>query len=618
MSKVINDENVHKRLEKLNTTHQARKHRQVSMKWLSRGFDPTTVGEENSSWERILPKTDRGTALSTNDPATYLELANHLLSGEPINWQMPRTPLFPTKEQEVNGMLERIVKAYLQQNNRRLYKKGVIRLERAVADSFCRFGMAVVHKKIVKLGSNLPEFFLEPWDPVAVSERMDDYGLTELARSFKTTAQDLMIIGENEGGEGWHFNTLKVLEGDSAIEEMVVSDFYYRWFDTDDTPVVEHAVIGNIGGTERILKSLTIMDDELEIPVELRLANGEAFPGEQLFQTARSILEVNYEIYLQQDKDIKKIEIHRDRALAQKFAETTLTGEPNVSAEELADPTTVTRASYRPGESLDLITNNPFDPTVSLLPDIRAGMIQRGAVPYILQGGLEINLSGFAIFQLQKAALAAVGEVKAVANDFYSDIGKWILDGVRNGGFKEEKITSIIYGSGRATPQLDTFSSSDIPEYTSIQASIDLSQPSDLIERIQMARAANPTGGDIFTPETVYDILFSREIPDAAGEAKAVENSQIRKLPIFRMLKMRRTMIEDARRHELRGEQFEANGLRQSIALLESNIRGGSSGNNPQTNEGEASGIPDTRVSSTDARTNGVDAPTGRPGANQT
>ena len=77
-------------------------------------------------------------------------------------------------------------------------------------------------------------------------------------------------------------------------------------------------------------------------------------------------------------------------------------------------------------------------------------------------------------------------------------------------------------------------------------------------------------------------------------------------------------MIEDVRRHELRGRTFEADALRESVALLESNIRGGSSGNNPQTNEGEASGIPDTRVSSTEARTNGVDAPTGRPGANQT
>ena len=293
--------------------------------------------------------------------------------------------------------------------------------------------------------------------------------------------------------------------------------------------------------------------------------------------------------------------MHRDRALSQKFKEGTHNGEPAANASELADPEVTSVSTYRTGEDgISNIPQNPFDPTVSLLPDMRGQMLQRGAVPYILYGGVEINLSGFAIFQLQRAALASVGETKVMGDDLYSDLGKWILDGVRDGGFENEKITSVVYAQGRETPQLDTFSSSDIPEYTSIVASIELSQPSDLIERINMARAANPSGGDVFTPEMTYDLLFAKEVPDAGGAATALENNRIMQMPIFQMLKARRKMLQDIARHELRGEVFEANALKQNVQLLEQSI--GGQGGNPQTNRPQGSGNIDPRVLSAPAQ----------------
>lgn len=608
MSKIVTDDKVIGRVQKLVTAQASRRLRQRKMKWLSRGIHPESVKDTvESGITSRMPglRTDMGKPLSTNDPGTYLDLAIHLLSGNPINWQMPRTPQTPQDEQERNGMLERIVKAYIRQNDRRLIKKGMPRLERAVADSLTRYGMVVIHKRIVRIGSGNPEFFMEPWDPMSISERTDDFGLTELTRHYVTTPEELLMIADNEPNAGWNVDQLNQMDKDDRIDDIKVSDYYYRYFDSEDNPVVEKAVIYKTSDKEVNLKSLTVEEDEIEIPAELRLANGETFPGEQTWLAARSVLDVNYEIYLQQDSDIKRIEQHRDRALSQKFKEVTHNGEPNARADEMANPATVDIVRYRSGEEgLSNIPQNPFDPTVSLLPDMRGQMLQRGAVPYILYGGVEINLSGFAIFQLQRAALASVGETKVMGDDLYSDLGKWILDGVRDGGFKDEKITSVVYAQGRETPQLDTFNSSDIPEYTSIIASIELSQPSDLIERINMMRAANPSGGDVFTPETAYDLLFAKEIPDAAGEAIALENNRIMQMPIFQMLKARRKMLLDIRRHELRNETFEADALKQNVALLEANISG--QGGNPQTNTPEGSGNTDTRVLSAPTQQQGT------------
>ena len=616
MAIIINSDGVRKRVEILTQKHAARVSRQKDIIALTRGVDPRTVNDATQEWERLRALEDSNIPLRTNDPTSYLDLSNHLLSGQPIEWGLPRYSRISEDVELSYGKAERLIASFFHMNNVRLVKKGKSRFERALTDAANRLGMVCVYKRAVTVNGALT-IIMEPWSPLTVSERTDDYGVAEIARSFKAHPMDLLLLSEQEP-TGWDVEVIGNWLRDD-VEEVNLVEYYTRHFDGAGNGIVQHSVIVSDGGNNNrdsaysgaqivgtqagSVKELSEVEFDT-IPVEIRHFNGEAFPHNADWRQSQSILESNYNIYLLHNDNLKRIEDHRDRQLALKVQENTLGGSPGpADAGDLARNDEIGVFTYRVGEGFNYVNTPGFDPSLSILEQQWPGMIQRGGVPYVLHGGVDVNLSGFAIFQLLNAALASVGETKVVLEDLYSSLGKWVLDTFKSSA--SNSIEGVGFNASANNGEFfhePTLTAGDMPDFTDVRAKINLSQPSDLIERVNIARTANPGGQSLFTTKTMYEELFTDIVHDAAGESLAVEEQNILQLPVMQMLRARARLVELQQQSVAAGNQYDAEAIGAQIQLIEQSIAGTTGGTAPQQNQQQGNPNPDQRVMSTEMR----------------
>ena len=587
----VTQEKLPARLTVLKNKHGDRVARQTAILLMGRGIDPRTAMIQNMSWNLNHNESDPDAPLHTNDPRTYLDIGIHLLSGRPLEWHMPRYSDIPDDVEEEHGKAERTVQSFFGINNKRLRNKQRPRLERQMADSACRMGMVVLYKEKVTFKGKTA-FVIEPWDPTTVYERSDDEGLAEIGRDYVGSLYDLKIIAKREE-EGWDLDKIEALIEDDQ-DEVSLTEYYLR-----EGEKVWHAVMRTDGGKDVFL-SLTLMKDKTEITVVIAAFNGEAFPGEHYYRAVQSILEPNFDAYLFHNDNIKRIEAHRDKVLAAKYVEKTSAARPgSATASDLASSDEVKIFSYRVNEDLTLVQQPQFDPSLAILGTEYPGQIQRGGVPYIFTGAIETNLSGFAIFQLLNAAMSAVSEGKIVLQEMYSDLGQWMLEELKADDTKSGSIEILSKGAAnRDSHMIEDISFNDLPRITAIQNKINLAQPSDLIERMNIAKIANPGGGQMLTLNTIFNELLPDIVPDAQGEANALKDERIMQLPIMMMLDARRQLIEMKAEWVAAGRIQGAAGIQSQIDLIDQSIAGQSQGLNAQTNVGTESQDPnaDPRV----------------------
>lgn len=594
MVKVLDQADVSNRIGMLKKIHESRLSRQRAVLALSRGLDPRTVVWQNMLWSELSLKTGtQDEALRTNDPRTYLDIGTHLLSGRPLDWVMPRFSNIAEDIEEKHGMAERVIQSYFRINNKRLSNKQRPRFERIIADSALRFGMiAVYYTKADMNGDDV--YVMEPWDPMSIAEKSDDWGLSEITRRYQTNIYDLEELADKE--DGWDIREIARRIRDKE-EDFEVAEYYVRTRD-----VVRHTVVTN-EGEFKSLRNLTELDID-EIPVKIGSANGEAFPAEEFWRGAQSILEPNFNQYLLHHDNLKRIEKHRDQTIAFKVQENTLGGRPGpATPTDIADSTEVKVFPYRVTEGFDIKPIPQFDRSMDILAAEFPGQIQRGGLPYIFTGNIDTNLSGFAIFQLLNSALASVNETKVVLEGIYSSLGKWILDDLKGGGVSGKIKVLSSTGEAREQFQFDEISARELPVITDIQAKINLAQPSDLIERINIMRTAMPGSGALISLRTGYDEILPDIVSDSGGEAQAVMDERIMQLPVMQMLKARKGLVEFREEMRAIGNQFSVEATQQQIDLLEQQITGNGNGTNPQTNVATGNNAtPDNRVSSSPTR----------------
>lgn len=577
MAMRVTQDKVSNRVSNLRKTHEDRVSRQRGIIAMGRGIDPRTADYADISWNQASSIDNSNEVLRTNDPRTYLDIGIHLLSGRPLEWIMPRYSNIPDDEEEKHGQSERIVQSFFDINNKRLRNKQRPRFERSVCDSACRMGMVVIYMEKAKLRGETV-FVMEPWDPTTVSERSDDEGLAEISRDYTGSLWDLLGVAQREQkltetGDntliGWDTQSIVELieEGEDEIE---LTEYYIR-----EDGEVYHSVMRRKGDP---LKYLTPMN-RLDIPVMVTSVNGEAFPGEQFWRSAQSILEPNFDQYILQHENLKRIEQHRDRTLAWKVQENTQTGRGgSVDPAVLAKNDEVTVFPFRLNEGFDIKQPPQFDQSMAILGSEYPGQIQRGGVPYIFTGAIETNLSGFAIFQLLNAAMAAVSEAKLVLQSIYADLGQWILEELKNdkAGGKMKILTTS--GIKRESFEVEEITFNNIPDITMIQNRINLAQPSDLIERMNIAKIASPGSGPLLTLKTIFNELLPDIVPDASGEARALKDERILQLPVIQMLDARASLIELKSEFQRRGDLVGAQGIQGQIDQLEQSMSGNQSG----------------------------------------
>ena len=560
----------------LRSSRSERRNRQMLSQVVSRNLDPRDQdGNVTETMEDI--RGNNFPNLRTNDPRTYMDLAIHLLSGRPVGWRIPVTVVDAEEMVRDYGKAERYLGQSFSVNDARLSRKGALRLERSIADSFCRMGMAIIYHEAVQTNDGLT-FIMEPWNPLEVSEELSDDGLIELVRDYKLPIHTAIRVAE--ATDGWDVDSL-IKMAEAGTKSVQLTDWYHM--DGDD---VEYAVLFKGNSVNRIgefLATPTILENKTEIPVKSRLINGEAFPGEAIEFAAQSVLEPNMFQYLYDHDLLNMINMQAKRSLSLQLFERTRGRQPVANAGKLLDPnrgpSITTYGVDEPG--ISTVPINQMDSSIAILESRLQGFLQRGAVPYSLHGNLDIRLSGFAIQQLLEAALAAVGEAQINMRSLFGELGKWVLDETKAGSPGTVQVIGRDTKVSRDGYVTEEFTKVDVPEFTDVTAEIELARPSDLLERINIARQALPGRAAIVPFRNVHEHVLNDIVPDSQAAIDEMEWEEIRAMPPIRLARQLAAMTREERRLRESGDRRQADFLLEQIERLERMIEGqGSAGAN--------------------------------------
>jgi hypothetical protein len=503
---------------------EKRKMTQRTFQTLSRGEDPRSVRDTSKFDDRkgVQPDTKNPLPLRINDPQTFMGFATHILAGNEIRWQMPVKVDIEDIASEQNGMAERFLQSIYRMNNERMWNQARMRLDKANADTALRMGYVAIYHEAIEDEDGI-SFILEPWDPLTVSEKTDKHGLSAVVREINVELDGLIV--EAEATDGWDAEVLRQIQRSSKGQETVdVQEYYEREYVLGGPDIIRHAVL--IKNHKTAVMTLNVMEDTEKIPVFIHKFNGEAFPGERIEKELNSILSNNLEVYLQDHDLMGQLDAHARKSLSDKMQELTARGRAVANPQNMFKPDHHSITTYdaaRGDRGLELVPVNPLDPALLVRGDRLIAMKQKGAVPDVVQGLVDSNLSGFAIQQILEVEVSTVQEVQLVLEYMNSRIGKWILDTFKKSKVRSTRVVGFKPNADKNSEYtFEEFTPADVPEYTDIRAQIDLAQPSDLLERINMMRQAKGGAGPIFTDKTGYERIFPDIIPDPLAEMEAL------------------------------------------------------------------------------------------------
>lgn len=564
--------------------------------------------------------------LAHNDAGTFFTLGLHMLTHRGPRWRAALSDNEREDDEEVRrkGVAERIVQSVWMQNDERLVGAGKQQFDRQLMDPALETGTSIYYRDAYVQNGEVT-FLIEPLDPNQAYYEFDRHGLSRIVYEDRRRIKDLIA----EGGINPKFNLKELNEKEDKDEFARVADYWERTFERvkgDMVPVLRHAIV--IDEEIEYLK-WGIEGDTVEIPYKVHRYNGEAVPGhvtnrhsdntglaliedETMIDNVlgRSILAENEQVYIRKHDFLTSLWKHLQQVLNADTWDVTRGGQPKIDPKKFLDTDQSTHTTYDANErGPEMVRLNPVDSSAQFIwSDIEAGR-QRGSVPDLLHGNLQIQLSGFAISQILESSEASVGTFNVVYKQLLGDLGQWIVDTFKRLATENQIGTQRFVGPVPSTARRemmfeDVDPSSDLPTTTVMFAENELAKPSDLTERIAQARQLDPGGGAIVRRTTIYDKILWDIVQDPNQEAAALIGQQLENLPEIQKIEFISEMEVRARALDEMGDTDGAAAVRQMMDDIRSTLTQGA--NNQNINDSSVSSGTRQDVLPTEVRTGGV------------
>lgn len=597
------------RIDRLIGKSGARDQQRKSWKLLRRGIDPRefpVVTNDTTPQSIFDTMQEGGEKLLHNDAQTFFDLALHMLTHREVRWHIPSKAGVEKDELEQYGIAERAIMSIMKANDDRLIHAGMQRFSRAISDPALETGTLTYYRQATTTEEGEIEFTILPVNPDRVWVRHDIYGVREMAVTGRRSVDDLRTEGEQKG---WDVSILKEVDDGSMVN---YKEYWERTFDSERSEVISHGILTDHG----VLKAHA-QTDMVEIPYRLFRLNGEMYPGDDVQDGERenflgkSILAANQDMYLEKHDFLKDLREHMREVLTAGLFYTARGRQPIVDPKKLLGTEERTVDVFDIGEgNPGTFPVNPFDQALQFVwLDLEAGR-QRGSVPDLLHGNLQVQLSGFAISQVLEASLVQIGEAAKVFEHVYSDLGTWMLREMKTNNVTMDSV-GFAAGTGKREYWDEEFSASNLPDKFRVFAEIELARPSDLTERIAQARSLDPSGGKLVTKRTIFETILWDLVDDPSQESEDVlgelldQLPEIMKINFIESLRHRQKTLENSSKAE---DREAAEVIDEVVEQIKSTLPGNretSPGNQP---EGAASGNPPQSALPTEARAAGAGA----------
>jgi len=472
-------------------------------------------------------------SIVANDPKTFFNLAQYMISALPAKHKLPIKADSPIT-QEQKGRSERGLISSWKNQDIKMFRQGRRPWRWELADHILISGWYAVYAGVFKDGKGNLDFVADILNPMGVYQEFGEDGLLQCSVEYKrniTTVKKMVQSRIDDGDEGWVMPPFLANHSDNIYGGDITMESYW----VVEGGQVKNSILAN-GVTCLGLTEIPNVD---RIPIITGPTGGEASWGgwgdgdaDWKARIGQSILEPNAEMYKHQSKMLTKLAKIVDRHAEPPMVDENAAGDALLDSEDVEDGKIIHR---RTGDRVYPVETRTTPDLYNYQAMIEQ-KVQQGSVPYTLYGAVPpaLDLSGFAIGLLMTAAQNIVGPYHVGVTNVMGEVDRIWLE-----GFKASKKTIQISGRSRPSDSgsvfIEDWSYEDVPDSLYVDVTVPLATPSDLLERVTIARQAKPMG-DLLDEITILEEIINVDDPKLVKDR--LDAQAFAQMPEVQMLKM--------------------------------------------------------------------------------
>jgi hypothetical protein len=407
-------------------------------------------------------------SFTANEPLAFLKKVMAVLSDAKLLVQVPYG-MAQEQERYRYDLAERWHYGNLASANERLRRQVLLEVQDQLAGIVPVRGWGIVFALLRNRDDGTSYADLQVWDPRNCTWQVGDDGLewicyksTRTAREVRAEYPGVRLEGkrDDEVLEVYNF-TDKTRNTVCTADEALKASTEHGW---NRVP----ASVAPVGPMPRIWDENDIQGEDTDTETDY----GESIfaPNRRLYQSLNELLSILLELA---SKQLNQTYVHNTDDEGNELEES-----PNVSNAVIAIPKEDKLAPLMQVESTrDLL----------VLVETVMGMIQRGALPHVSYGQLAINISGFAVTQLNKQHITVIGPVAKCIQSLILDALSMLQDQFVTGRFNP--ITLRGMGNNRDYMQV-TFHPEMLMNLPPPTVQLVAELPEDDVSRMSMAQQA--------------------------------------------------------------------------------------------------------------------------------
>ncbi len=486
---------------------------------------------------RLLEDTNKVTgyeSIVANDPKTFFNLAQFMVSAVPAKHKLPiKKDSEATMDQK--GVSERGLVSCWRNQDIKMLRQGKRPWRWEVADHMLISGWYGVYAGVFQDGEGKLDFVADVLNPINVFQEYGEDGLVQCGIKYARSAQaTIAMIQEHidAGEQNWKMpDFLKNIGSTQYAGDIAFSNYW---------GIQNKQVVNSILANGHTVMEETKLPNLTYIPIFTGPTGGEAAwggwgEGDASWRKryGESILQPNAGMYEHQSKMMTKLAKIVDRLAEPPIVDENASGDALLEADDVTAGKIIHR---RTGDKAYGMEMPRTPPEIYAYQGMIEQKIQQGAVPYTLYGSVppSLDLSGFAIGLLMTAAQNVVGPFQAALVGLMGEIDRTWLEGFKASG-KTIEISGRSRGGDSGSVFFEDWKAEDVPDSVYVDVTVPLSTPSDLLERMTIARQAKPMG-DLLDDITIYEEILNVDDPQLV---KGRIDAQIfAQTPEVQMLKM--------------------------------------------------------------------------------
>jgi hypothetical protein len=494
----------------------------------------------------------------SNEAKVFYDTAVALVSSFPARFRMPLSINYEASEKDKISKSERFLTAIFRQLDRRQLAKGNAYWMRELA-YWTMSGWYAVFCHVQKRGKDV-EFIADFYDPMTVYPAWDSDGLFRCIRTFEVDVVTALTLVERLEATYGKLPEFKLPDQNKMVK---IINYWRRDFDGDN-PVVRNAILVN--GQE--VKKLTVEKFD-HIPIHVgAVGSPDKYLSDWQTRTGESIIAANREMYYTTDSILSLMKTILSETAYPNILTKTSSGAPAVNADDVKGYGQV--IPLRLQDQLELLSHASTPKEGFELLSYMLRQVSKGSFPDVVYGGMQLEISGFALSQLLAAIRYKVGPYWNTMQNVMSNIATDFLMQYKNGKFPKVSLPTVNpQAMRRGLIYVEDYEPSDVPDNSYVEVSIPITSSLDKTQQLIQARQAL-TAPQLLSRETLWDDFL--EVQDSEQEYARIIQDEILEEPFVKQLAALEQLRKRADAFQTNGQTQEAQALRRHIMMIEMSL----------------------------------------------